>query len=156
MSSHVGGHTITIKAKNILESFREDMAQLGASECKELKNSWMRIDHEFNEKFLRKRIWEEVQLNFQAVGLQQNLKNKRAFFFLTTRQHCVKSVKIRSFFCSVFSRIRTEYGDLRSKSPYSVRIRQSTDKKKLYIWTLFTQCRDWIVSINQLNYNWLS
>ena len=29
--------------------------------------------------------------------------------------HCVKSVQIRSFFWSVFSCIRTEYGDLRSK-----------------------------------------
>ena len=34
--------------------------------------------------------------------------------------HCVKSVQIRSFFGSVFSRIQTEYG--------------------LRIWTLFTQC----------------
>ena len=31
--------------------------------------------------------------------------------------HCAKSVQIRSFFWSVFSCIRTEYGDLRSKSP---------------------------------------
>ena len=28
-------------------------------------------------------------------------------------RHCVKSVQIRSFFWFVFSRIRTEYGDLR-------------------------------------------
>ena len=37
----------------------------------------------------------------------------------TTKRHCVKSVQIRSFvFWSVFSCIRTEYGDLRSKSGY--------------------------------------
>ena len=30
--------------------------------------------------------------------------------------HCVKSVQVRSFFWSIFSCIRTEYGDLRSKS----------------------------------------
>ena len=30
--------------------------------------------------------------------------------------HCVKSVQIRSFFWSVFSRIRTEYGP--EKTPY--------------------------------------
>ena len=30
--------------------------------------------------------------------------------------HCVKSVQIRSFFWTVFSRIRTEYGDLRFNS----------------------------------------
>ena len=54
--------------------------------------------------------------------------------------HCLKSVQIRSFSWSVFSYIRTEYGDLRSKSSYSVQIRENTDQKNLHIWTLFTQC----------------
>ena len=53
--------------------------------------------------------------------------------------HCVKYVQIRSFFWSVFSWIRTEYGDIGSTSPYSVRMRENTDQKKLRIWTLFTQ-----------------
>ena len=44
------------------------------------------------------------------------------------------------FFWPVFSRIWTDHRDLRSKSPYSVRIRENTDQKKLRIWTLFTQC----------------
>ena len=44
--------------------------------------------------------------------------------------HYVKSVQIRSFFRSVFSRIWTEYGDLRSISPHSLRIRENTDQKK--------------------------
>ena len=44
-----------------------------------------------------------------------------------------------SFFWSVFSRIRTEYGEIRGIFPYSVRIRASTDQEKLRIWTLFTQ-----------------
>ena len=35
---------------------------------------------------------------------------------------CVKSVQKESFFWSVFSCIRTEYGNLRSKFPYPVRI----------------------------------
>ena len=35
--------------------------------------------------------------------------------FLGTR-HCVKSVQIRSYFWSVFSCLRTEYGDLRIHS----------------------------------------
>ena len=38
--------------------------------------------------------------------------------------HCVKSVHIRSFFCSEFSCIRTEYGDLPRK--YSVNIASNT------------------------------
>ena len=39
-------------------------------------------------------------------------------------QHCAKSIQIRRFFWSVFSRIRTEYGE-----------------KKLRIWILFSQCK---------------
>ena len=37
---------------------------------------------------------------------------------LARATHCVKCVQIRSCPWSVFSRIRTEYGDLRSKTPY--------------------------------------
>ena len=32
------------------------------------------------------------------------------------RDHCMKSVQIRTFFLSVFSCIRTEYGDLIKKT----------------------------------------
>ena len=53
-------------------------------------------------------------------------------------KHCVKGVQIRSFSWSVFSCIRTEYVDLRSKSPYSVRIKENQDQRKLSIWALFT------------------
>ena len=42
--------------------------------------------------------------------------------------HCMKSVQIRGFFWSVFSYIRNEYGNLRSKSPYSVRIQENRDR----------------------------
>ena len=51
---------------------------------------------------------------------------------------CLKSIQMRSFFWSVFFHVRTEYGDLRSKSPYPVRIRENMDQKKLRIWKLFT------------------
>ena len=50
--------------------------------------------------------------------------------------HWVKSVQIRSFLWSVFSRIHPR---IRSISPYSVRMRENTEQKKLRIWTLFTQ-----------------
>ena len=53
--------------------------------------------------------------------------------------HCVKSVQIRSIFWSMFSRIRTEYGEILRISPYSVRMRKDTDQKKIRIWILFTQ-----------------
>ena len=58
--------------------------------------------------------------------------------------HCVKSVQIRRFFWSVFSRIRTkyirsEYGEMLCISLYSVQMQKNADQKKLRIWTLFTQ-----------------
>ena len=50
--------------------------------------------------------------------------------------HFVKSVQIRSFFWSAFSGIQTEYEDLRSKSPYSIRIQENMDQKEHRTWTL--------------------
>ena len=53
--------------------------------------------------------------------------------------HYLKSAQIRSYFWPVLSCIRTEYGDLRGKSSFSVRIQEATDQKQLRIGTLFTQ-----------------
>ena len=47
--------------------------------------------------------------------------------------HSVKCAQIRSFFWSVFSCIWTKHGDLRSKSPYSVRIQENTEQKTPYL-----------------------
>ena len=54
-------------------------------------------------------------------------------------KYCLKSVQIRSFSGPFFFCIRTEYGEMRSISPYSVRVRENTDQKKLRIWTIFTR-----------------
>ena len=54
-------------------------------------------------------------------------------------KYCLKSVQIRSFSGPFFFRIWTEYGEMRSISPYSVRVRENTDQKKLRIWTIFTR-----------------
>ena len=43
--------------------------------------------------------------------------------------HGAKSVQIGSYFWSVFSCIQTEYGEIQSISPYSVRMRENTDQK---------------------------
>ena len=40
----------------------------------------------------------------------------------------MESVQIRSVFWSVFSRIRTEYGEILRISPYSVRMRENADQ----------------------------
>ena len=52
----------------------------------------------------------------------------------------MKCVQIRSFSWSVFPRIWTEYGEIESISPYSVRMRENTDQKKFRLWTHVTQC----------------
>ena len=68
------------------------------------------------------------------------------------KSHCVKSVQIRSFFWSVFSCIRIEYGEIRSISPYSVWMWENTDQKKLRIWTLFTH---WLFHLMYVKLNWI-
>ena len=75
--------------------------------------------------------WDEKHrfLFFSVVLIKE-------YFSTSMLRHCVKSVQIRSFFWSVFSRIRTEYGEIRS-------MRENTDQKKPCIWTLFTQCKFW-------------
>ena len=51
----------------------------------------------------------------------------------------MKILKIWSFFWSVFSCIRTEFGYLLLKSSYSVQIQENMDQKKLDICTLLIQ-----------------
>ena len=79
--------------------------------------------------FYKEHPWMTV-----SVGAPQNLPIPTL-----NDMHCVKSVQRWSFVLSVFSCVRTEYGDLLCKSPYSVRLQKNTDQKNLRIWTLFTQ-----------------
>ena len=51
------------------------------------------------------------------------------------KAHCMKCVQIRSYFWSVFSRIRTEYREILR----ILQLRENTDQKKLRIWTLSMQ-----------------
>ena len=53
----------------------------------------------------------------RILAISWLLNNQMNIICLKVR-HCVKSIQIRSFLWSVFSRIRTEYGELRIKSPY--------------------------------------
>ena len=62
----------------------------------------------------------------------------QSFFGKGLNIHWVKSVRVRSFCWSVFSCIWTAYGCLLSTFLYSVRMRESTNQKKLRIWTLST------------------
>ena len=89
-----------------------------------------------NEKQLKKNL-----INSNLKGIKSSIKAIKTVFVLCFNQfllpilncvffafytsllilmfpHCVKSVQIRSFFWSIFSRIRTEYGEIRNISPY--------------------------------------
>ena len=92
------------------------------------------------------KINSEVELTLLRINVSTPLKKfisppiMAAHLKILKLLHCVKSVQIRSFCWSVFSRIRTENGEIQSISPYSVGIRENRDQKKLLIWTLFTPC----------------
>ena len=94
--------------------------------------------------FLGKPKWRSM-ISFTSIlrlfisGYLDTLDRAWNFLLAFLQIYSVKSVQIRSFFWSVFSNIRTEYEDLRSKSPYSLRIQENTDHNKLRIWALFTQ-----------------
>ena len=49
--------------------------------------------------------------------------------------HCVNSME---FFWATFSRIRTEFGDLQSKYPYSFRMWEHADQKTPNTCTFYT------------------
>ena len=63
----------------------------------------------------------------------------KQIYCIKCNKHCMKSVQIRSFFWSVFSRIQTEYGEGLRIPPYLVQMQENTDQKKLRIWTDFRQ-----------------
>ena len=54
------------------------------------------------------------------------------------RAICNYSYNVGQNICKLFHALAQ---NLFRKSPYSVKIRENTDQKKLSIWTLFTQCR---------------
>ena len=78
-------------------------------------------------------LWDDIyDMNFTLLQIKDKLSHGDDKFpgdNLWSKYHCVRYVQIRSYFWSVFSCIRTEYGELRSISPYSVRIQESTDQK---------------------------
>ena len=57
----------------------------------------------------------------------------------TTIESLCEICQNADFVWFVFSRIPTEYGEILRISPYSFRMLENMDEKKLRIWTLFTQ-----------------
>ena len=95
----------------------------------------------FNKPEVHKRTLLECQRMLQS-DIRYNNEQSVILHNKQKQLHCMESVQIGSFFWSVFSRIRTEYGEIRSMlsiSPYSAWMRGNTDQKKLHIWTLFKQ-----------------
>ena len=94
----------------------------------------------FDENLIFHILWKHSFV-FQIIAFHNSQIVKTKICEIFGNHHWVKSTQIRSFYWSVFSRIRTEYGEIRGVSPYSPRMRENTDQKKLRIWTLFAQCK---------------
>ena len=83
------------------------------------------------------------------------LLNHHSFmnFIICRYLHSVKKVQIRSFFWSVFSRIRTEYGEILSIFPYSVRMQENAGKMR----TGITPNTDIFYAASDIpNFSWLN
>ena len=83
-------------------------------------------------------VWRSAAYTKKYRMLQQKYFKKNKYMWTDLQvfknrrcrvRHCVKSVQMLSYFWSVFSCIRTEYGDLLRTSPYSVRIQENTNQK---------------------------
>ena len=59
------------------------------------------------------RLWRQLAALLAAFW-RVSQTSMMMFFCENSVRHCMKSVQVRSYFWSVFSCIRTEYGDLRS------------------------------------------
>ena len=86
-------------------------------------SKWSPIKAGVHQGFILGPLFFLAYINDLSKGL---LSNPKLFADDTST---AKSVQIRSYFWSVFSSIRTECGDLPSKSPYSVGIQENTDQK---------------------------
>ena len=101
------------------------------------------LNREIGHTFVRNHCWLSQVFHFSKNQgkpyYPRNEKSDNAEGFSGLDSYFFYTISFFFFFWSVFSRIRTEYGEIRSISPYSVPMRQNTDQKKLCIWTLFTQ-----------------
>ena len=75
-------------------------------------------------------------LNFCTI--QHSQKGVWSFSSHESVTLCEKCPSTEFFLVRVFPRSRISHIRI---SPYSVRMRENTDQKKLRIWTLFTQCK---------------
>ena len=81
---------------------------------------WIYSNIDYYEKILH-----SASICFKMIGLYEDFKllcngsnNSLKINFSFDGNHCVKSVQLRSFFWSVFSRIWTECGKIRTRKNY--------------------------------------
>ena len=81
----------------------------------------------------------KVYMSFSVGNIWKKLSNRsRKILLIHSILLCEICPNTELFL--VFSRIWIEYAEILRISPYSVRIRENTDQKKLRIWILSTQC----------------
>ena len=77
--------------------------------------------------------FQHILMNtFRRMRLNYENYSLRRILFQTLKQHSDslrKKCTYSDLFWSVFSSIRSKYGEIRSISPYSVRMRENTDQK---------------------------
>ena len=92
------------------------------------------------DRVLNKRLhWQNFLSHIFSLSTFQNPISYVKYVQRNQMTHTAWKVSKYGVVWSVFSRIRTEYGEIQSISPYSVRMRENTDQKKLRILTHFTQ-----------------
>ena len=87
------------------------IANLHDNLCQMLKTNFMSFPNEGLASKALKIVWV---VKISCFMQEQTGVNVRWLLFRGLF-HCVKSVQIRSFFWSVFSRIRTEYGEIQTR-----------------------------------------
>ena len=96
---------------NYIHSLHLQKIHFFVRDCSKLK------DHENLKVLMTQIIYEFIIINIFIIMKRLYAKAllRRHYYYATTlivKYHCVKSVQIRSSFWSVFSHIRSEYGQL--------------------------------------------
>ena len=89
-------------------------------------------DHEAFTQYKNYDVGLDLEIELENLELQV-VKNVKDLLKLRKKNPNTE------FFWSVFSLLWTEYDEIRSISPYSVRMRENTNQKKLRIWALFAK-----------------
>ena len=90
-------------------------SQMETIKCQKVSNGNSSWNQSSILKWNRRNTWESWN---RSLILKSKIVFKYIFYWIQLKwnKRTVRSVQIRSIFLSIFSRIRTEYGDLRSKT----------------------------------------